>query len=668
MLTLNGVAKLYGDTLVLEDCSFQLRAGERVAMVGPNGAGKTTLLRILAGQLQPDAGTVVYSPGARAAYLPQDAGVAPGRTLHAEMASVFGRIGDIEARQRALESEMGGRPADDPGLMPLVEEHAALHAEFERLDGYAAESKIGRVLAGLGFGEDDWPRPTDEFSGGWQMRIALAKLLLQSPEVLLLDEPTNHLDLDATEWLEEFLVESRTAVVIVSHDRYFLDRVTRRTLELRDGRINDFPMPYSRYAEERVRRDEAQLAAHERQREYLAKQRAYIERFRASPTRHTLVQSREKMLEKIERIERPRRGGRIAFRFAAAQASGREVVKIEGARKAYGQRIVLDGLDLLIERGERIGLVGPNGAGKSTLLRLIARAERADRGHVYHGHNVQTVFYTQTQAESLDPSKTALEEVRDSAPNGMTEQELRDLLGRFLLQGEDVDRAVGVLSGGERSRLALAKLLLRPANLLLLDEPTNHLDITSREVLESALRAYPGTAIIASHDRYLLDRVTTRILEVGDRKVASFLGNYTRYRERKATLAATNRALETPSAARSGAAAPTAADARPGAGGSAPAEPARPPAVKGRAEGGGARAPTERDRERAAKQAASRMSRIETELERLQADRRRLETRLADPTLWSDQAEAARIVDELTRVQAEIDRMSADWEELIGST
>jgi ATP-binding cassette subfamily F protein 3 len=657
VLTLNGVAKLYGDTIVLESCSFQLRAGERVALVGPNGAGKTTLLKIVAGQLRPDAGTVVYAPGARAAYLPQDAGVAPGRTLHDEMASVFGRIGEIEARQRALEDQMGRLAAEDERLMPLVEEHAALHAEFERLDGYAAESKIGRVLAGLGFVEGDWVRPTEQFSGGWQMRVALAKLLLQSPEVLLLDEPTNHLDLVATEWLEEFLVESRATVVIVSHDRYFLDRVTRRTLELRDGRIHDFPMPYSRYAEERVRRDEAQLAAYERQQEYLAKQRAYIERFRASPTRHTLVQSREKMLERIERIDRPRRSARIAFRFAAVQASGREVVKLEGVRKGYGERVVLEGVDLLVERGERIGLIGPNGAGKSTLLRLLAKAERADRGHVYHGHNVQTLFYTQTQAESLDPAKTALEELRDWAPTGTTEQELRDLLGRFLLQGEDADRPVGVLSGGERSRLALAKLLLRPANLLLLDEPTNHLDVASREVLESALRAYPGTAVIASHDRYLLDRVATRILEVGDRRVASFLGNYTRYRERKASLASAARAPAAQAAARAAADGPVA----PPRAVVAPPPPVRP-------ERGGARAPGERERERAARPAATRMTRIETELDRLQAERRRLEGRLADPTLWSDPTEASKTVDELTRVQAEIDRMSADWEELAGAS
>jgi ATP-binding cassette subfamily F protein 3 len=627
MLTVNGVAKLFGDTVILEQCSFVLRAGERAALVGPNGAGKTTLLKIAAGALRPDRGSVVYAVGARAAYLQQDAGVEPGRTVHEEMASVFGRVGEIEARQRELEQRMSALPGDDPGLMALVEEHAALHAEFERLDGYAAESRIGRVLAGLGFKEEDWARPTEEFSGGWQMRIALAKLLLQAPDVLLLDEPTNHLDLEATEWLEEFLVESRTAALVVSHDRYFLDRVTKRTLELREGKINDFPMPYSKYAVERRALDERQTAAHERQAEYLAKQRAYIERFRASPTRHTLVQSREKMINKIERIEKPRSTSRIAFRFANAQPSGREVLKLEEVRKGYGDRVVLDRVDLLVERGERIGLVGPNGAGKSTLLRLLAKSEKPDKGYVYSGHNVQTVFYTQAQAESLDARKTALEELRDAAPTGTTEQELRDTLGRFLISQDEVEKSVGVLSGGERSRLALAKLLMRPANLLLLDEPTNHLDIGSREVLEAALRSYPGTAIIASHDRYLLDKVATRILEVGDRRVRSFAGNYTRYRERKQAL---------PNVA----ATPARADA-----------PAKP---KGRAP--------------APPRAETRLTKVETELEQLQRERARLEKQLADPGLWADHAKSSAVVEEMSRVQGEIDRLTGEWEQVVAAT
>jgi ATP-binding cassette subfamily F protein 3 len=627
MLTLNGVAKLFGDTVILEECSFVLRAGERVALVGPNGAGKTTLLKIAAGTLRPDRGTVVYAAGARAAYLQQDAGVEPGRTVHDEMASVFGRVGEIEARQRAIEAEISALPADSPALMALVEEQGALHAEFERLDGYAAESRIGRVLAGLGFTEGDWARPTEVFSGGWQMRIALAKLLLQAPDVLLLDEPTNHLDLDATEWLEEFLVESRTAAVVVSHDRYFLDRVTKRTLDLRDGKIRDYPMPYSRYAVERREQDQRQAAAHERQGEYLAKQRAYIERFRASPTRHTLVQSREKMVARIERIEKPRGTARIAFRFANAQASGREVLKLEDVTKSYAERVVLERVDLLIERGERIGLVGPNGAGKSTLLRLLAKTEKPEKGYVYAGHNVQTVFYTQTQAEALDAGKTALEELRDAAPQGTTEQELRDTLGRFLISQDEVDKSVGVLSGGERSRLALAKLLMRPANLLLLDEPTNHLDIGSREVLEAALRSYPGTAIIASHDRYLLDRVATRILDVGGGRVRSFSGNYSRYRERKAALPTT------------------------------PSAPPRPEA-----------APKPKARPAAQPRAETRLTRLEAELDQLQRERARLEKQLADPNLWADHARASAVVEQMSVVQAQIDRLTGDWEQVVAAT
>src|SRR5262245_13553871 len=363
MLTASSLSKLYADVVVLERVDLQLRAGERVALVGANGTGKSTLLRLVAGELRPDAGTIALAPGARAAYLPQDAGVAPGRTLHDEMASVFARLAEIETRQRELEDEMHALASDDPRLMPLIEQHAALHAEFERLDGYTIEAKIGRVLAGLGFRPDDWGRPTEQFSGGWQMRIALGRLLLQGPELLLLDEPTNHLDLAATEWLEEYLLESRATALIVSHDRYFLDRVTTRTVELRERTLEEFAMPYTQYAVERVRRDEAQHAAYERQQEYLAKQQAFVERFRASATKSTQAKSREKMLDRIERLDRPPPQRAIAFRFMAAQPSGREVLKLDDVVKAYGQRTVLDRVDLLVERGERLGLVGPNGAG-----------------------------------------------------------------------------------------------------------------------------------------------------------------------------------------------------------------------------------------------------------------------------------------------------------------
>jgi ATP-binding cassette subfamily F protein 3 len=558
------------------------------------------------------------------------------------MASVFSRIAEIETRQRELEEAMHGLPSDDLRLLAMVEEHAALHAEFEHLDGYTIEAKIGQVLGGLGFRQEDWGRQTEHFSGGWQMRIALAKLLLTGPELLLLDEPTNHLDLAATEWLEEYLIESRAAALIVSHDRYFLDRVTRRTLELRERRIHDFPMAYTRYAAERIRLDEAQEAAYERQREYLTDQQAFVERFRASATKSTAAKSREKMLARIERIDRPPPQQSIAFRFASSQPSGREVLVANDAVKAYGDRVVLDKVSLLIERGERVGLVGPNGAGKSTFLRMLAGVERADRGRAAQGHNVRAAYFSQSQAESLDPTRTVLEEIRADAPVGVTETELRTLLGRFLFQQDDAFKSVSVLSGGERSRLALAKMLLRPANLLLLDEPTNHLDIRSRETLEAALAAFEGTTVIASHDRYLLDKVATRIVEVGGGALRSFPGNYTRYRERRAQLAAQG-ALP--------ARVPTAPVAAP------VAAPAPEPE------------PSKRVRpEREARAAAGRMAKLEEQVAKLEARRTELEARLADPDLWSDADVATGVVDELSQVQREIEATTLRWEELLATT
>ncbi|HEY3109861.1 MAG TPA: ABC-F family ATP-binding cassette domain-containing protein [Chloroflexota bacterium] len=648
MLTVSSLSKLYADVVVLENVDFQLRAGERVALVGANGSGKSTLLRLIAGELRPDAGTIALAPGWRAAYLPQDAGVAPGRTLHDEMASVFARIAEIEARQRELEEQMHALAADDPRLMRLVELHAALHAEFERLDGYTIEAKIGQVLAGLGFRPEDWGRPTEQFSGGWQMRIALARLLLLAPELLLLDEPTNHLDLAATEWLEEYLLESRAAALIVSHDRYFLDRVTGRTIELREHTVEQFPMSYSQYALERARRDEARVAAYERQQEYLARQQAFVERFRASATKSSAAKSREKMLDRIERLERRPRERAIAFRFMHAQPSGREVLKLDEVVKAYGQLTVLDRVGLLVERGERIGLVGPNGAGKSTLLRLLADVERPDRGRLAQGHNLRSAYFSQSQAESLDPARSVLEEIRADAPVGATETELRTLLGRFLFHQDDVFKSVSVLSGGERSRLALAKMLLRPANLLLLDEPTNHLDIPAREVLEEALKAYQGTALIASHDRYLLDRVATRIVEVGDGKLTSFPGNYSRYRERRDALAA-QRASK---------------PAEPAPAPPAGAPPAMPPSADQGATQGGRRARPERE----ARAAVGRMARLEEQVAELERRRAGLEQRLADPGLWSDSAVASAVVDELSAVQREIEAATARWEELAATS
>ena len=681
MLTIADISKSYGATPVLDNVSFQVRTGERAGLVGPNGAGKSTLLRIIAGALPADRGKVSIGPGMRLAYLQQDAGVQPGRTVHEELASIFGALGDIEHHLKQIEHQIAAQANDDVALERLVNEQADLLAEFERLDGHTIEARIGTILSGLGFAQRDHDRQTQEFSGGWQMRIALAKLLLSAPEVLLLDEPTNHLDLAAVEWLEGFLVESRSSVLIVSHDRYFLDRVTQRTIELELGSVTDYPMAYTAYTIERARREEAQLAAFNRQQEYLSTQQAFVERFRASATKSTAAKSREKMLDRVERVERPRPRRKIAFRFRAARPSGASVYSLKGTAKSYGTHVVLDRVDLELERGERIGLVGPNGAGKSTLLRLLANVEAADRGRVALGHNVQMAYFSQTQAKTLDDERTVLESIEQIAPPGMTRTETRELLGGFLFQQDEVFKKVAVLSGGERSRLALARMLLTPANLLLLDEPTNHLDISAREVLEDALSAYAGTVVIASHDRYLLDRVATRIVDVGGGALTSYFGNYTRYRDRKAQLLAAgqlsssnaNRANASEGGPKSLLQAPSVETQSKASRADMDLAAARIDTLNGgaitdsavRSDDGIRGGRTNRERpERAKRDAESRLAKVETEVERLASRRAELESRLTDPTLWADALAASMLVEELETVQAAIEEATTRWESL----
>ena len=533
MLEVDQLKKSFANDIILEDVSLSVKPKERVALVGRNGTGKSTLLKIIAGSLEADSGRVSVPRGWRIAYLPQDGVVASDRPLHEEALSVFADVLALEARQRALEAKMRRMPADSPELVRLIEEHHALQTDFERLDGFTVEAKVGTVLAGLGFPHDEYDRPVSEYSGGWQMRVALAKLLLQEADLLLLDEPTNHLDLAAVEWLEEYVQRYRGSVVVVSHDRYFLDRATTRTLELENGRVTSYPGRYSWYVEERARRMAAQQGAYERQREYIAEQTAYIEKFRYNAKRSSLVKSREKMLDKLERIEAPREGPELAFRLPTAPPSGDEVVALRGVDKAYGDNPVLQGVDVLVRRSEKLALVGPNGSGKSTLLRLLARVERPDGGFVVYGPAVQIAYFAQNSAETLNPRNSVLEEVYGAAPRGTILFQIRSLLGRFLFRQDEVFKSVSALSGGERSRVALAKMLLRPANLLLLDEPTNHLDVAAKEVIEDALREYPGTVVVASHDRYFLERFVTRTLEVRDGGLGEYLGNYTYYRERK---------------------------------------------------------------------------------------------------------------------------------------
>ncbi|HEX2922406.1 MAG TPA: ABC-F family ATP-binding cassette domain-containing protein, partial [Chloroflexota bacterium] len=540
MLQASKITKHFGGDTILDGIDLELNPGERVALVGPNGAGKSTLLRILLGELEPDAGKVHLLSGATVAYLPQDAGVVPGRTLHDEMLALFADVIELDDRQRELEAEMVGLPPESPRLMELVNTQAELHSEFERRGGYTLEAEIGRVLYGLGFSMSDYDKRVENFSGGWQMRIALARLLLQRPDLLLLDEPTNHLDLRATEWLEGFLRQYRGAVMVVSHDRYFLDLVATRTLELHRCHLIVYPGNYSFYVKEKARRQKEQEAAFKRQQDYLQRQQAFIARFGADKRRSSQTQSREKLLEKLERIEAPSGVQKaIKFRFPPSTPSGRKVFELRGTGKAYDDRWVFHGSDLLVEKGDRVALVGPNGAGKSTLLRLLAAVEKPDEGTVSVGANVLRAYYAQDQSESLDVTNTVLQELYTAAPKDWTLEDVRSMLGRFLFSGDDVYKSISVLSGGERSRLALAKMLLRASNVLLMDEPTNHLDIAARETLEDALTEYHGTLILASHDRYLIDKLANKVVEIDGGTVTLYPGNYTAYRTAKAQEAET---------------------------------------------------------------------------------------------------------------------------------
>jgi ATP-binding cassette subfamily F protein 3 len=513
MLQLTDVQLAYEGVTLFEGVTFHIAPGERVALVGANGAGKSSLLKIISGEQRPTGGAVSLLPGRTVAYLPQDSYVASDRTLHDEMLSVFADVLATEERQRQLEVRMSGLDGDE--LDRVLEEYAQLQADFDRLGGYTIEREVGTVLHGLGFTPNDNARRVSHFSGGWQSRIALGKTLLKRPDLLLLDEPTNHLDLATTEWLEEYLGKYAGAFVVVSHDRYFLERVTNRTLELEQGRVTDYPGPYGWYAAEKQRRREQQQELHERQQREIARQQAFVDRWKGKPTKTSAAQSREKMIARIERVEAPPPSLRtIKFRFTFSGNSGREVFTARKLARAYGEREVLRDVDLLVERGDKIAVIGPNGSGKSTLLRTLAGVDKPTSGSLTVGHNVRRSYFAQHQAELLESGRTVYDEVMRSAPRGWTVTDVRTLLGRFLFSGEDVHKPIEVLSGGERSRVALVKMLLEPANTLLLDEPTNHLDIPTRDMLESAIREYEGTCLVISHDRYFLDRFATKTLEI----------------------------------------------------------------------------------------------------------------------------------------------------------
>ncbi len=656
MLRLHEVSKWYGARRVLEEVSLAVGTGEKIALVGANGAGKTTLLRIVHGAEEPDGGQVERPSGWHLGYLPQDAGVVDERTLWDEMLQAHADLLEIQRDIGEVERAIGGERREDE-LGRLVERQAELLGRFEARGGYRVEAEIHRVLAGLGFTEDDLRKRTDQFSGGWRTRIALAKLLVRSPDVLLLDEPTNHLDLEATEWLEGYLRASNAAAILVSHDRYFLDRCIARTAELEEAKLTEYRGNYSSFAQEKERRHQVQQEAFVRQQRELRRQQVFIDRFRAKASKATQVKSREKQLAKIERVEAPRTPARnIALRFPAARPSHRDVLTLERVTKGYGGPPVFADLSLSLERGERLALVGPNGGGKSTLLKLLAGVESADAGKLELGIGVQVGYYAQDQAEILNTGRTVLQEAWAAAPSGWGEERVRTLLGRFCFTGDDSHKPVGVLSGGEKSRLAIARLLLRPSNLLLLDEPTNHLDLGSREELERAIKAFAGTVVMASHDRYFMDRLATKVGELSGGALRVYLGNYTAYRDRRVPAGSGSTgpgALRPPVGA--GLALPSTSDGGEGRASPAPTEPPADRADGSPKRGRPRRGPSPEARELAG---------IEEELERLTARRAEVEAMLADPAHYGEPG----ALDALAAEHAELDqrkqRLEARWEKL----
>jgi ATP-binding cassette subfamily F protein 3 len=680
MIHVEGLTKHYGERVLLEDVDWHVKKKDRIGLSGPNGSGKTTLLRMLAGMEEPDEGSIRMAGDTTIGYLPQDGIVHHGRTVYDEVALAFEELLALKDEQHRIEDSLAGASHDDGGDHErLLERYAEVMDRFKHLGGYEIDARVADVLKGLGFSLADQARKTEEFSGGWQMRIALAKLLLARPNLLLLDEPTNHLDLPARNWLEEYLEDYPGSVVLVSHDRYFLDSTVKRITQLGLRTLTDYHGNYSKYVVEHEARMERLREAHRRQSEEIDKTEAFINKFRYQATKARQVQSRIKMLDKVERIEIPPERKKIRFKFPDAPKAGRVVEELKGVRRVYGDNVVLRHVDLMVERGDRIALVGPNGAGKSTLMRILAGVDQADEGVRLLGHQVVLDYFAQDQAAVLNGTHTVYEEMTSASPTTMVPL-IRNILGGFLFSGEDVYKRVGVLSGGERNRLALAKMLLNPSNLLLLDEPTNHLDLDSKEVLLDALADYGGTLIFVSHDRYFVDRLANKVIEVGGGEAPLYPGGYEDFlywkKQQEAGLAAplptpTRKAVphlkETASAKPEAAPRPAAAAAPGGRDrekkpARAEAKPSydplaprlRPPAA----------APDRQARERESRKAKARVAELEREIGHKEQAVKDLEQLMAGPGFYDDRGRADQAVAERQKLLDEVSTLMGEWESL----
>ncbi len=627
MIQLQGAGKRFGHKLLFENCDWLITPKERTGLVGANGTGKSTLLKILCGMESLDYGSLSFTKGITAGYLPQDGLTLSGRTIFAECMNVFADLREMEKELETLHQRLGELDPSSIEYSAVADRLHHIDTEFRNRDGYAIEAQVGTVLDGLGFRKEDWTRRTEEFSGGWQMRIALAKLLLEKPNMLLLDEPTNHLDLEARNWLESYLENYPYACVLISHDRYFLDVTVNRTVEIWNKKVQFYSGNYESYLRQKEERRSQLESAYRNQRERIEQLEAFINRFRAQATKAKQVQSRIKELEKIERVEVPPDEKTIHFSFPQPKPSGRIVAEFKDVSKSYGAKHVFSGASFIIERGDRIALVGVNGAGKSTMIKLLAGTEPLTSGAYTLGHNALPDYFAQDQYKELNPDARLLDDLGDAAPRSTT-TELRTLLGCFLFSDDEVFKRIGVLSGGERNRYALARMLLAPSNFLLLDEPTNHLDMRAKDVLLNALREYNGTVVFVSHDRYFIDNLATRIFEIEDGHVHVYPGNYEDYLWRKG-----------------GGASPVVVEAEP------EPEPVAAAPVDSK----------KRVNPMKMKKLQDRLHEVEQQVSALESEIRQHETALAD---FKSVDETMRLTELVSARRSELETRVAEWEEL----
>jgi ATP-binding cassette subfamily F protein 3 len=633
VIALEAVSKGFGGQALLADCSWRIGRGERIGLVGPNGAGKTTLCRILAGVEEPDTGRVHLDSGVSVGYLPQEVSGSEALTVLAEALSGFEEVWHLEAELERLAARMAGPDAD----ATLVDTYGKIQHRFEALGGYRLEAQAKVILGGLGFRPDEVHRPLAEFSGGWRMRAALARLLLLRPDLLLLDEPTNHLDLESLGWLESFLASYEGSVVLVSHDRYFLNRMVTAIADLARGGVDVYPGDYDHFLVEREARQALLEARARNQAKRVAEIERFIDRFRYQAAKARQVQSRIKMLDKVDRIEIEVGPRRIHFKFPQPPRTGRIVARLADVHKAYGDNVVYQSADFAVERAERVALVGVNGAGKSTLLKMLAGTLAFDRGERVLGTHVEVHYYAQHQLDSLDPRRTVLEEIERADPDSTTGR-LRNILGSFLFSGDAVDKRISVLSGGEKARVALAKMLVRPAALLCMDEPTNHLDLASKEVLEEALSTFTGTIVFISHDRYFINRIATKVVEVDGGTLTTYLGRYDDYLAAKAGAAA---APPPPSP-------PTPKPSRPAAGTAVPRGERR----------------ERKEIAREIKAIETRLRTVETQIHDLEARLEDMGLALADPELYRDGHRAREIAQTRRETEERVAWLMKEWEDL----